>query len=149
MPRQQVTAHAAYEAPQVIVVTVFGPQGTATSETVGVTQDVAAAARRQAHAAFGDADVDLDLRVAAPSWLAEGDLVRLEAHAVDADDLGGSPYGRIVGFLPVGGVLVTQARAGTGVFAPEDMVVVRPEDVDQEALADIWARTGPASPDVR
>lgn len=143
MSRQQVIAQVAYEAPQVIVVTVFGPQGTARSEAVGVTQDVAASARRQAQAAWGDVDVDLDLRVAAPSWLAEGDLVRLEARAVDPDDLSGSPYGRVVGFLPVGGVLVTQARAGTGVFAPEDMVVVRPADVDQEALADIWARTGP------
>lgn len=146
MSRQQVIAQVAYEAPQVIVVTVVGPQGTTTSESVCLTQDVAVSARRQAQAAWGDVAMDLDLRVAAPPWLAKGDLVQLEAHVMDPDDHGSSPYGRVEGYLPVGGVLVTQARAGSAVFAPEDMVVVRAGDVDQESLADIEERIGPSEP---
>lgn len=45
-------------------------------------------------------------------------------------------------FLIVGGVMVVQAGAGAGIYAPEDLAVVRPEDVDPQTVAAIRKRTG-------
>ncbi len=148
MPRQQVVVQVTYTAPRVIVVAVLGPEGATTSETVFWGRDVYLSARRQAEAAWGGVEVDLDLRVSAPPWLAAGDLVRLADQALDPDDLGGSPYGQVAGFLPIGGVQVVQARAGLGILAPEDLAVVSSAQVDPPALAAIRERTGPTTPDV-
>jgi hypothetical protein len=70
-----------------------------------------------------------------------GDLVQLLR--ADPHD-GNAPYGQVVGFLPVGGVLVVQAGAGAGVFAPQDLAPVTATDVPAAALADIRRRAGAA-----
>ena len=142
MSLRQVVAEATHVAPHVIVVTVAGPDGTTSSETVTLSTDITASARRQAEAAWGDTDIEVDVRTSTPPWLAEGDLVRLAQGALDPDD-GSEPYGQIVGFVVVGGVLVVQARVGAGIFAPEDLTVVSPEDIDPKTLEEIKDRAGP------
>ena len=141
MSRRHVTAQATYRAPGLIDVTVDGPDGSTSRETVAATGDVSTSARRQAEVAWGGTSIDVDVRMSTPPWLAEGDLVRLTGSAVDPDD-GNEPYGQIVDFMIVGGVLVVQAGAGAGIHAPEDLTVVHAEDIDPRTLADIKERAG-------
>ena len=79
--------------------------------------------------------------VTAGTFHTDGDLVRLTGSAVDSDD-GNEPYGQIVDFMIVGGVLVVQAGAGAGIYATEDLTVVHAEDVDAKTLVDIKERAG-------
>jgi hypothetical protein len=73
--------------------------------------------------------------------LEQGDYVRVLAPA--DDQAAGNPAFGVVGeALPVGGVLVAQAGAGLGVFAPEDLERVSPGDIPPEALEDIHRRAG-------
>ena len=80
--------------------------------------------------------------------LEPGDYVRMLAHAHDRADAN-PPFGMVGESLPVGGLSVAQAGAGLGVFAPEDLRRVSPEDSPREALADIRRRAGLAPPDPR
>src|SRR3954451_25298343 len=105
MSRRHVTAQATYLAPDVVVVTVDGPDGSTSSETVASTGDITSSARRQAEVAWGSASVDVDVRMSTPPWLAEGNVVRLSGDALDPGD-GNEPYGQVVGFMAVGGVLI-------------------------------------------
>jgi hypothetical protein len=89
--------------------------------------------------AWGSTSIDVDVRMSTPPWLAEGDLVRLSGSAADPDD-GNEPYGQIVGFMIAGGVLIVQAGAGAGIFAPEDLTVVSPEDIDPRTVPEIQDR---------
>ena len=141
MPRRHVTAQVTYRAPDLIDVTVDGPDGSTSSETVAATGDIASSARKQAEVAWGSTSIDVDLRMSTPPWLAEGDLVRLTGSAVDPD-AGNEPYGQIVGFMIVGGVLIVQAGAGAGIYAPEDLTVVHAEDLHPKTLTDIKERAG-------
>ena len=78
--------------------------------------------------------------------LKQGDYVRILAHAhVQAD--GNPPFGMVGETLPVGGLLVAQAGAGLGVFAPGDLERVSPGDIPRDALADIRRRAGLTPPD--
>ena len=149
MVRRQVPAQARYKAPGVIVVTVDSPDGSTSSETVAATSDMASCARKQAESLWGSTSLDVELRPTRPPWLAEGDLVRLSGSAVDPED-GNEPYGQIMGFMIVGGVLIVQAGAGAGIYAPEQLTVVRPEDMDPKTLVKIKERVGePQLPDAR
>ncbi len=78
----------------------------------------------------------------------QGDYVRISTTALDEAD-GNPPYGQVGELLPVGGLLVAQAGAGLGVFAPEDLQRVSPADIPGEVLADIVRRTGLTPPDTR
>ena len=73
--------------------------------------------------------------------LKPGDYVRILAHAHDQAD-GNPPFGMVGESLPVGGLLVAQAGAGLGVFAPEDLQRVSP-GTSREMLS----RTFAAAPD--
>ena len=77
--------------------------------------------------------------------LVDGDYVRILPHAHDQAD-GNPPFG-VVGNELVGGLLVAQAGAGLGVFAPEDLQRVSPEDIPPDALTDIRRRAGLPPPD--
>jgi len=113
---------------------------------VALTEDITSSARKQAEVAWGSKNVDVDVRVSAPPWLDVGDLVRLTGRAVDPGQ-GSDPFAQIVGFLPVGGVLAVQAGAGAGVFAPEDLLPVSPDDIDPTTLEEIRERAGPPPTD--
>ena len=80
--------------------------------------------------------------------LKQGDYVRILAHAHDQAD-GNPPFGMVGERLPVGGLLVAQAGAGLGVFAPGDLQRVSPGDIPRDALADIRRRAGLTPPDPR
>ena len=108
---------------------------------MAATDDIASCARKQAEVAWGSTSIDVDLRMSTPPWLAEGDLVRLTGSAEDLDD-GNEPYGQIVGFMIAGGVLIVQAGAGAGIYAPEDLTVVHAEDLHPRTLVDIRERAG-------
>ncbi|MDT0275247.1 hypothetical protein [Blastococcus goldschmidtiae] len=82
------------------------------------------------------------------SAVVQGDYVRISASALDEAD-GNPPFGQVGKSLPVGGLLVVQAGAGLGVFAPEDLHPVSPADIPSEVLADIVRRTGLMPPDTR
>ena len=146
MSRKQVAAHAVYEALHVIAVSVTGPDGATSRETVALTGDVTSSARKQAEAAWGTKELDVDVRMSVPPWLHVGDLVRLTGPAVDPDQ-GSDPFAQIVDFLPVGGVLAVQAGAGAGVFAPEDLLPVSADDIDPATLEEIRERAGPPPTD--
>jgi hypothetical protein len=77
--------------------------------------------------------------------LKQGDYVRILAHAHEAD--GNPPFGMVGETLPVGGLLVAQAGAGIGVFAPRDLQRVSPRDIPPDALADIRRRAGLTPPE--
>lgn len=141
MARRLVTARATFTAPGVIVVTVDGPKGSTSSETVAATGHVASCARRLAEACWAGTTLDVQVRASRPPWLAEGDLVRLSDGAADPED-GNEPYGQVVGFVDEGGVMIVQSGAGAGIHAPEDLTVVNAEGIDPEALADIVKRAG-------
>ena len=76
----------------------------------------------------------------------DGDLVRILPHAHDQAG-GNPPFGMVVGGLPVGGLQVVQAGEGLGIYAPEDLQRVAPDDVPPDALADIRWRLGAPPPD--
>ncbi|NEN53169.1 hypothetical protein G3R41_19885 [Modestobacter muralis] len=78
--------------------------------------------------------------------LEDGDFVRILPHAHDQAD-GNPPFGVVGDELPVGGLLVAQAGAGLGVFAPEDLQRVSPDDIPPDALADMRRRAGLTPPD--
>ncbi|CAN5139890.1 hypothetical protein BH24ACT10_BH24ACT10_10800 [soil metagenome] len=61
-----------YDALHVIVVSVTGPDGATSRETVALTGDIISSARKQAEAAWGTKD--LDVRMSVPPWLHVGDL---------------------------------------------------------------------------
>jgi hypothetical protein len=83
-----------------------------------------------------------------PAALKQGDYVRILAHAQDPAG-GNPPFGMVGESLPVGGLLVAQAGAGLGVFAPGDLQRVSPGDIPPDALADIRRRAGRTPPDPR
>ena len=78
--------------------------------------------------------------------LQDGDHVRILPHAHDRAG-GNPPFGMVVGGLPVGGLQVVQAGEGLGIFAPEDLQRVSPDDVPPDALADIRRRIRATPPD--
>ena len=56
------------------------------------------------------------------AWLDEGDLVRLKGNAAEPN-AGNGLYGQTASFMIMGGVLIVQAGAGAGIYAPEDLTV--------------------------
>lgn len=80
--------------------------------------------------------------------LTQGDYVRILVHAHDQAD-GNPAFGMVGESLPVGGLVVAQAGAGLGVFAPGDLQRVSPADIPRDALADIHRRAGLTPPDPR
>ncbi|AGZ46719.1 hypothetical protein [Actinoplanes friuliensis] len=50
-------------------------------------------------------------------------------------------FAQVVGFLPVGGVLVVHPETSAGVYAPEDLTVQDPRSVPPAILAAIVKRT--------
>src|SRR3954451_17436174 len=52
-----------------------------------------------------DGEVSLDIEVPPPPWVKRGDFIRIQS---GSDSLEGTttPYAQVVGFLPIGGVLV-------------------------------------------
>ena len=57
------------------------------------------------------------LLVDRPPWLHEGDRVRIDASALESGET--HRYGRVVGFLPIGGVMVVHPESGAGIYPPE------------------------------
>lgn len=72
--------------------------------------------------------------------LQPGMYVRFSDRVVQDDPAaGGGAFGRVGDPLAVGGFLAHRARAGLGVYDPQDMTPVAREDVPAEELADIDA----------
>ncbi|MFI6758059.1 hypothetical protein ACIBF5_02780 [Micromonospora sp. NPDC050417] len=102
-------------------------------------------AQEAASAAYGPGPIDVAILVDRPPWLQEGAVVRPDPAAVDPGEAPAYPYGQVVGFLPVGGVIVVHPESGSAVYAPEDLVVCDPRSIDPAVLDDIVRRTGIAT----
>lgn len=70
-----------------------------------------------------------------------GDLIRI-VDGSDALEGTTTPYGQVVGFLPVGGIQVVQPEAGLGIFNEDDLMIVPLTTVDATLIAAMEARTG-------
>lgn len=92
---------------------------------------------------MGISSFDLNMQHGRPAWLREDEVVRLDPRSLDLDeDPTGTPYGQIVGFLPVGGVMVVRSHAGAGIFPPEDVTALQGERVDELLLRTLAERAG-------
>jgi hypothetical protein len=99
-------------------------------------------AREAVARAYGSEFVDISLLVDQPPWLQEGMIVRSVAADDDPGETHRHPYGQVVGFLPVGGVLVWRPAASAEVYAPEDLVPCDPDSISPTIVREIVNRTG-------
>lgn len=114
-----------FEDDRSMTVYVHGPDGPVATGTTRASMELGRLARAGVIAVLGTDDGGVDMSVEKPPWLNEGDSVRIQRSFLDVEaDPTSNPYGRVAGFLPVGGVLVTQSKTGTGVFPPEALEIV-------------------------
>ncbi|MEV0003154.1 hypothetical protein AB0H28_12830 [Micromonospora sp. NPDC050980] len=118
-----------------------GPDGPVDAGVTKHTADLGRMAQEAAAGIHGGGPLDVSLLVDRPPWLAPGVLVHLPP-STDPGETTRHPYGQIVDFLPVGGVLVWHPETSTGVYAPEELVVCDPASVDPRVVRAITQRTG-------
>ncbi|WP_433283227.1 hypothetical protein [Micromonospora sp. CA-244673] len=136
-----ITGHVIFDPDHSMRLVLTGPDGPVDVGSTRRSADLGRMAEEAAARLYGSARVDISLVVDRPPWLREGMIVRHSA----PDDPGARvehPYGQIVGFLPVGGVLVWHPRTSAGVHAPEDLVVCSPASVDPRIVQEMVTRTG-------
>jgi hypothetical protein len=143
-----VTANVRYLPDRSVSVTVDGPDGPMDAGVTRRSSEIGPMAQRVAELAFTGSPVQVQLRVEQPPWLREGMLVEVAATALDPEERPTFPYGQVMGFVAVGGVLVMHPETGAGVFAPEDLTAVNPDLIPRAALDGITERTG-VSPSAR
>ncbi|MFI7523738.1 hypothetical protein [Micromonospora globbae] len=127
---RSITAHVHFRPDRSMQVVVPGPDGPIDAGMTRRSKDIGRMAREAASAAYGGEPVELAILVDRPPWLWEGALVRPDPAVVDPGEAPTHPYGQVVAFLPVGGVVVMHPESGSGVYAPEDLVVCDPESID-------------------
>ncbi|MET7967752.1 hypothetical protein [Micromonospora sp. NPDC005305] len=138
---RSITGHVHFHPDHSMCLLLAGPDGPVEVGSTRRSADLGRMAEEAATRLYGSAPVDISLVVDRPPWLTEGMIVRPSA----PDDPGATaehPYGQIVGFLPVGGVLVWHPRTSAAVHAPEDLVVCSPASVDPRIVREIATRTG-------
>jgi hypothetical protein len=135
-----VTARLCYDVDRSMVVVLDGPDGPVEVGRAFSTTDVGLIAFRGAQEAYGDDDVEVALLAERPPWLREGDVVRIDPAGLEEGQT--HPYGQVVGFLPVGGVLVVHPESGAGVQQPEHLDVVDPTSLPAEVVQAIVERSG-------
>ncbi|MGK5738731.1 hypothetical protein [Micromonospora sp. URMC 103] len=123
-------------------VVVAGPDGPIDAGVTRRSKDIGRMAREAATAAYGGESGEIGILVDRPPWLHEGTVVRPDPAAVDPGEAPTHPYGQVVGFLPVGGVVVVHPESGSGVYAPEDLVVCDPGSIEPAVVDAIVRRTG-------
>ncbi|WP_141561949.1 hypothetical protein [Micromonospora sp. WMMA1996] len=134
-----------YAADRSMRLLLTGPDGDVDVGSTHRTDELGRMAREAAERLYGSAGVDVSLLVDQPPWLREGMVVRSLAPADDPGETHEHPYGQVVGFLPVGGVLVWRPGTSVGVHAPEDLVPCDPDSVPPALLHEMTARTGIAA----
>ncbi|MEV6365818.1 hypothetical protein AB0L86_02850 [Micromonospora musae] len=103
-------------------------------------------AQEAAATAYGPGPIEVAVLVDRPPWLEEGMIVRPDASVADPAEQPTHPFAQIVGFLPVGGVLVLHPESGAAVYPPEELVVCDPGSIDSGIVEAIVRRTGFAAP---
>ncbi|MEV0330797.1 hypothetical protein AB0H63_30720 [Micromonospora echinospora] len=123
-------------------VVLEGPDGPIDAGTTRRSADLGRTAQEAASAIFGPGAATVEVFVDQPPWLHEGMIVRLQAAAVDPDEATTHPFAQVVGFLPVGGVIVVHPESGSAVYPPEDLTVCSPDSIGTVILDAIVRRTG-------
>jgi hypothetical protein len=135
---RDVTFQVHFDSDRSMRVVVPGPEGPVDVGSTRESADVGRIAGEGVRSVFGSGQVDFALRVDRPPWLDESTLVRLAP--ADCDGIS-HPYGQVVGFLPVGGVMVVHPEAGAGVYAPESLTPVDPAGLPPGTVESIVRRT--------
>jgi hypothetical protein len=140
--RIQVTARVTFTADRKMWMYLHGPKGTSEVGIIPRSQDIGPIARARAATIYEGSHVDLDVEVEQPPWLTRGLIVRLAAEAVDPAEGASHPWAQVVGFLPVGGVLVVHPETGAGVQPPEMLMAADAHLIEPSVLTAIVQRTG-------
>jgi hypothetical protein len=142
---RSVTARVHFEPDRSMRVVIQGPAGTIDAGTTRRSADLWRIAKEAVRALSGPGPSDVEVLVDQPPWLREGMIVQPVADQIDPDEGTTHPYAQVVGFLPVGGVMIVHPETGAGVYAPEHLTVIDPMSLDQDILAGIVQRTGIAA----
>ncbi|RKN27922.1 hypothetical protein D7044_27310 [Micromonospora musae] len=146
MVSSSVTVHVHFNADRSMRLVVAGPHGPVDAGVTRRSADLGRLAREAAAAEYGPGPMEVDVLVDRPPWLEEGMIVRPDASVVDPTEQPTHPFAQIVGFLPVGGVLVVHPESGAAVYPPEELVVCDPRSVGSGIVEAIVRRTGFAAP---
>ena len=119
-----------------------GPNGPVDAGSTRRSLDLGRLAREAAARMYGSEAVDIALLVDQPPWLQPGMIVRQLSPPEDPGEATAHPYAQVVGFLPVGGVLVVHPETGVAVFPPEDLVVCNTTSIDPRIVREIAALSG-------
>ncbi|MFC0099133.1 hypothetical protein ACFFKH_16605 [Micromonospora marina] len=138
-----ITGHVHFEPDRSMRLVLAGPDGPVDAGTTRRSTELGRMAQ-DAAARIGSGPADVSLLVDRPPWLRLGMIVRMPASA-DTGERPRHPYGQVIGFLPVGGVVVWHPESSAGVHAPEDLVVCDPASVDPRIVGEISGRTGVAA----
>ncbi|MFG1677942.1 hypothetical protein [Micromonospora sp. NPDC049282] len=137
---RSITGHVHFNPDRSMRLVLAGPSGPVEAGSTRHTADLGRMARDAAAHLFGADPVDVSLLVDRPPWLRPGMIVRLPA-PTDPREATRHPYGQVVDFLPVGGVLVWHPESSAAVHAPEDLLVCDPASVDPRIVREISDRT--------
>ncbi|MFC4019484.1 hypothetical protein ACFOW4_16290 [Micromonospora sp. GCM10011542] len=135
---RDVTVHVAYRPDRSMRVVVLGPEEPVEAGTTHLTAEVGPIAAAGVRAVYGAEPVSVHLRLDRPPWLERGMIVRLTPEDTDGMT---HPYGQVMGFLPVGGVIVVHPEASAGIYPPELLTPMDPTHVPPDTLADIVRKT--------
>ncbi|MET7836946.1 hypothetical protein ABZS44_29435 [Micromonospora sediminicola] len=125
----RITGRVRYDPDRSMRLLLTGPDGQIDAGSTRRTADLGRMARDAAERHYGPDATEVSLLVDRPPWLREGTVVRPVAPSDDPGETHEHPYGQVVGFLPVGGVLVWRPGTSVEVHAPEDLVPCGPESV--------------------
>ncbi|MGV9766832.1 hypothetical protein [Micromonospora tulbaghiae] len=141
---RSITGHVHFNPDRSMRLVLAGPDGPVDAGTTRRSAELGQMAQDAAARVYGSGPVDVSLLVDRPPWLRPGMIVRMPASA-DPGEATRHPYGQVVDFLPVGGVVVWHPESSAGIHAPEDLVVCDPASVDPRIVGEISDRTGIAA----
>ncbi|TDC38272.1 hypothetical protein E1211_07505 [Micromonospora sp. 15K316] len=145
MVLRSVTVTVHFNPDRSMRLVVAGPDGPVDAGVARRSADLGRLAQAAATAEYGPGPIEVAVLVDRPPWLEEGMIVRPDASVADPTEKSTHPFAQIVGFLPVGGVLVVHPESGAAVYAPEDLVVCDPGSIGSDIVEAIVGRTGVAA----